>query len=48
MTLDAKTEATVQRWVDEAPPLSERQQDLIATAFHDALGQADDESPQSR
>jgi hypothetical protein len=37
MTLDAKSKAAVRRWVDAAPPLSEKQKDLIASVFHGAL-----------
>jgi hypothetical protein len=37
MTLDAKTKAAVERSVASAPPLSERQKDLIASAFADVL-----------
>ncbi|MGH3967116.1 MAG: hypothetical protein ACRDTV_03105 [Mycobacterium sp.] len=33
MTLDAECEAAVQRFVDQAPPLSEKQKDLIAAVF---------------
>lgn len=32
-TLDARTEAWVQRHVHEAPPLTQRQQDTIASVF---------------
>ena len=37
MTLDAKCKAAVQRWVDAAPPLSERQKDIIAACFRGAI-----------
>jgi hypothetical protein len=37
MTLDAKSEAWVRRVVEQAPPLSQRQQDLIAAAFRGAI-----------
>jgi hypothetical protein len=37
MTLDAKSKASVKRWVDAAPPLSEKQKDLIASVFHGAV-----------
>jgi hypothetical protein len=37
VTLDPKSEAWVQRLVDQAKPLSQRQQDLIAAAFRGAL-----------
>jgi hypothetical protein len=36
-TLDAKTEAYIDRLVAIAPPLSEAQRDLIAAAFRGAL-----------
>ena len=37
MTLDAKCEARVQYWLTQAGPLSEKQKDVIAAAFHGAL-----------
>jgi hypothetical protein len=37
MTLDAKTEEWVQRLVEQAPPLSQKQQDLIAACFQGAV-----------
>ena len=37
MTLDAKCEAAVERWVADAPALSPEQQDLIAAAFRGAI-----------
>jgi hypothetical protein len=37
MTLDPKSEAWVQRLVEQAPPLSERQKDIIAACFRGAL-----------
>ena len=39
MSLDARTRATVERWVDDAPPLSEKQKDIIAAAFRGAITQ---------
>lgn len=35
--LDARCEAAVERWVAQAPPLSEKQKDLIAATFAGAL-----------
>jgi hypothetical protein len=35
--LDARTTEYIDRLVDEAPPLSEAQRDVIATVFHGAL-----------
>jgi hypothetical protein len=35
--LDAETQAYIEELVDAAPPLSERQKDVIAGAFSDAL-----------
>lgn len=37
MSLDPKSEAWLQRVVDEAKPLSQRQQDLISAAFRGAF-----------
>jgi hypothetical protein len=37
MTLDPQCEAWVQRLVEQAPPLSHRQQDLIASVFRGAI-----------
>jgi hypothetical protein len=37
MALDPKCEAWVQRLVEQAPPLSERQRDLIAATFAGAI-----------
>jgi hypothetical protein len=37
MTLDAKCEAAVERWVNAAPEFSETQADLIAAVFDGAL-----------
>lgn len=37
MTLDPKSQAAVKRNVDAAPPLSQKQRDLIAAAFRGAL-----------
>ncbi len=37
MTLDPKSEAAVQRWVGAAPPLSEKQKDIISAVFAGAL-----------
>jgi hypothetical protein len=36
-SLDPKSEATVERWVAQAPPLSEKQKDATAAAFRGAL-----------
>jgi hypothetical protein len=41
--MDAKTEAYLTRLVEQAPPLSEHQQDVIAACFRDAF-----EKPASR
>jgi hypothetical protein len=35
--LDPKCEAAVERWVAQAPPLSEKQKDVIAAAFRGAI-----------
>jgi hypothetical protein len=35
--LSAADEAAVERWVAQAPPLSEKQKNLIAAVFHGAL-----------
>ena len=35
--LDARCEAAVERWVEQAGPLSEKQQDVIAACFRGAL-----------
>jgi hypothetical protein len=40
-TLDPKSEATVERWLASSKPLSEKQKDVIATAFGDALKKAE-------
>jgi hypothetical protein len=40
VTLDLKSGAAVQRWVEQAPPLSEKQKDLIAAAFSGALNES--------
>jgi hypothetical protein len=37
MILDAKSEEWLARLLEQAPPLSERQKDLIASVFHGAL-----------
>lgn len=37
MTLDAKSQAAVKRWVENAPALSEWQKDIIAAAFRGAI-----------
>ena len=37
MTLDPICVAAVERWVAQAPTLSERQKDIIAAAFRGAL-----------
>ncbi len=37
MKLDPKCEAAVERWVAQAPPLSQQQQDTIAAAFRGAF-----------
>jgi hypothetical protein len=47
MTLDAKSEAWVRRVVEQAPPLSQRQQDLIAAAFRGAIKPPGDGQPAS-
>jgi hypothetical protein len=36
-TFDAETEEWLTRLLEQAPPLSTRQQDLISTVFRDAL-----------
>jgi hypothetical protein len=35
--LPPECEAAVERWVEEAPPLSEKQEDVIAAAFRGAI-----------
>jgi hypothetical protein len=35
--LDARSEAAVERWVEAAPPLSEKAKDVIAAAFDGLL-----------
>jgi hypothetical protein len=47
VTLDPKFEAWVQRLVDQAKPLSQRQQDLIAAAFRGAFKPPGDGQPAS-
>jgi hypothetical protein len=37
VSLDPKSEAAVKRWVAQAPPLSQKQQDIVAAAFRGAL-----------
>ncbi len=44
MALDPKSEAAVARWVEAAPPLSEKQRDLIAAAFAGALSEPADQA----
>jgi hypothetical protein len=39
-TLDPRSEAALERWLAQAPPLSERQRDLIAAACSCALTDA--------
>lgn len=41
MTLTPKDEAWLQRLLEKAPPLSERQRDIIAAAFHGAFTKDD-------
>jgi hypothetical protein len=37
VTLSPESKKRVQEWLKKAPPLSERQADLIATAFRGAI-----------
>jgi hypothetical protein len=37
VSLDPKSQRAVERWVAQAPPLSQKQQDVIASAFRGAL-----------
>lgn len=37
MKLDPRCEAAVDRWVSQAPPLSEKQKDVVAAAFRGAI-----------
>jgi hypothetical protein len=48
MTLDAKCQAAVQRWVKEIGPLTEKQKDIIAAVFAGAFAGAFAPTPKDR
>jgi hypothetical protein len=45
VSLEPKCEAAVDRWVAQAPPLTEKQKDAIAAAFRGALKPKNGKAP---